>query len=187
MGHVEVAFENKIYSYGNYNRHSRKLFDSIGDGIICIADKEKYIHYAIENKNRYLVIFGLSLTSEQKQKVQKRIQDLISTDTEDYYPDLQLYEMGKIPNGDFNDMSSDLYKLANAKFKRITRGKHKKFFVLKTNCAMIVDYILGSLGKGVLAINGIITPGTYYDYLNKEFLINSSNVITRKVYTKETL
>lgn len=187
MGHVEVAFENKIYSYGNYNRHSRKLFDSIGDGIICIADKEKYIHYAIENKNRYLVIFGLSLTSEQKQKVQKRIQDLISADTEDYYPDLQLYEMGKIPNGDFNDMSSDLYKLANAKFKRITRGKHKKFFVLKTNCAMIVDYILGSLGKGVLAINGIITPGTYYDYLNKEFLINSSNVITRKVYTKETL
>src|SRR5699024_5600987 len=133
MGHVEVAFENKIYSYGNYNRQSRKLFDSIGDGIICIADKEKYIHYAIENKNRYLVIFGLSLTSEQKQKVQKRIQDLISTDTEDYYPDLQLYEMGKIPNGDFNDMSSDLYKLANAKFKRITRGKHKKFFVLKTN------------------------------------------------------
>ena len=187
MGHVEIAFENKIYSYGNYNRHSRRLFDAIGDGIICIADKEKYIHYAIESKNRYLVIFGLSLTADQKRNVQKRIQDLISVNTVDYYPDLQLYEMGKIPYGDFDDMSSDLYKLANAKFKRITRGKHKKFFVLKTNCAMVVDYILGSLGKGVLAINGIITPGTYYDYLNKEFLITSSNVITRKVYTKETL
>ncbi len=187
MGHVEIAFENKIYSYGNYNRHSRRLFDAIGDGIICIADKEKYIHYAIESKNRYLVIFGLSLTADQKRNVQKRIQDLISVNTADYYPDLQLYEMGKIPYGDFDDMSSDLYKLANAKFKRITRGKHKKFFVLKTNCAMVVDYILGSLGKGVLAVNGIITPGTYYDYLNKEFLITSSNVITRKVYTKETL
>ena len=187
MGHVEIAFENKIYSYGNYNRHSRRLFDAIGDGIICIADKEKYIHYAIESKNRYLVIFGLSLTADQKRNVQKRIQDLISVNTVDYYPDLQLYEMGKIPYGDFDDMSSDLYKLANAKFKRITRGTHKKFFVLKTNCAMVVDYILGSLGKGVLAINGIITPGTYYDYLNKEFLITSSNVITRKVYTKETL
>lgn len=187
MGHVEVAFENKVYSYGNYNLHSRRLFDAVGDGIVCIADEKSYIQYAIEKKNRYLVVFGIKLTKDQKEKVRQRINRLITIDTEDYYPDLQLYDMGLLEPGDYHDMSSDLYRVANAKFKRITSGKHKKFFVMKTNCVMVVDYILGSLGKGVISINGIITPGTYYDYLNKEFLIQSSNVITRKVFTKNDI
>ena len=187
MGHVEIAFENKVYSYGNYNKHSRRLFDSIGDGIVCIADLDKYIRYVIQQKDRYLVTFGLVLTPDQKEKVRLRINRLITIDVEDYYPDLQLHDMGLLEQGEFDDMSSDLYKVANAKFKRITSGKHKKFFVMKTNCAMVADYILGSLGKGVIAIHGIIAPGTYYDYLNSEFLIQHSNVITRKVYTKNDM
>lgn len=186
FGHVEVCYKNKIYSFGNYDRHSRHLFDSIGDGVICIANRDKYINYALEAKNRYLVVFGIKLTSHEKEIIEKRIDKLINENTTDYYPDLELYEKGIIPKGNFNDMSSDIYKLAEGKFKKIISGKNKKFFVLKTNCVMVANSILNGLEGNLIAINGIISPGSYYDYLNNAFLRKNSNVITRKVYTKNS-
>lgn len=185
FGHVEICFEQKIYSFGNYDRHSRILFDSIGDGVICIADRDSYINYIIENKDRYLVVFGIKLDHSEKKLVKSRIDHLIHHNTIDYYPDLQLYEMGLLPPDNFNDMSSEIYKLANGKFKKIIKGKNKKFFVVKTNCVMVAKSILTGIGKDIVAINGIISPGSYYNYLNSEFLNKNSNVITRKVYTKQ--
>lgn len=185
MGHVEIAYKNKIYSYGNYNMHSRKLFNSIGDGIVLIADKNKYIKYCVTHKERYLIVFGIKLTDIEIKEVEKRIEKLITTNTIDYYPDQALADMGKLENKVYNDMSSEIYRLAEGKFKKIIKGKHKKFFVLKTNCSMVANYILSSVGKNIIAINGIITPGAYYDYLNNRFMMKNTNVISRKIYTKE--
>lgn len=186
FGHVEIAFEDKIYSYGNYDRHSRKLFDSIGDGVLAVADKDAYIEYNVLIQNRYLMEFGLKLTEKQKEKVRKRIQKLLTTNTIPYHSDLELYEKEVLKNYEGPDISSDLYKLANAKYYKITKGKMKTFFVLKTNCVVVAESILRSLGTFVPE-NGIIAPGTYYDYLNNEFLKRNSAVISRKIYTKETL
>ena len=61
FGHVDIAYNNKVYSYGNYNRHSRKLFNAIGDGIFMIADKDKYIDYMVKKQHRYLIVYGLDL------------------------------------------------------------------------------------------------------------------------------
>ena len=183
FGHIEVGFDGKIYSYGNYNMHSRKLFDSIGDGIICIANHDEYIQYALKNKKRYLVVFGISLTTNEKKVVKKRINKLITTTVEDYYPDLQLSEMGLLPSEEYHDMSSEIYKFANGKFKKITAGKWKKFFVLKTNCTGLVETVLNGVGLHILEFNGLLTPGSYYDYLNKEFLKKHGKVVYRKIYT----
>ena len=183
FGHIEISFEGKTYSYGNYDMHSRKLFDAIGDGVICIADRDAYIQYALRNKKRYLVVFGISLTKEEKEIVKKRIHKLITTNVEDYYPDLQLAEMGKLPKGEYHDMSSEIYQLANGKFKKITSGKWKKFFVLKTNCTGLVENILNGVGLHILEFNGLLTPGSYYDYLNREFLKKQGKVVYRKIYT----
>ena len=73
FGHIEVSYNGKIYSYGNYNKHSRHLFDAIGDGIILVADKEKYIDYCIHNKKRYLIEFGIVLTEKEEKQIEKRI------------------------------------------------------------------------------------------------------------------
>lgn len=183
FGHIEIAFEGKIYSYGNYNMHSRKLFDAIGDGIICIADRDKYIKYAIKNKKRYLVVFGLCLSEKEKETIRNRIHKLITENVEDYYSDLQLSEMGILPKGKYTDMSSEIYKYANGTFKHVIKGKRKKFFVLSTNCAGLVETILNGAGFNLIEINGIITPGSYYDYLNSEFLKKNSKVVSRHVYT----
>lgn len=187
FGHIEVSFDGKTYSYGNYDMHSRKLFDAIGDGVICIADRDAYIQYALQNKKRYLVVFGILLTKKEKDIVKKRIHKLITTNVEDYYPDLQLAEMGKLPKGNYHDMSSEIYKLANGQFKKITNGKWKKFFVLKTNCTGLVENILNGVGLHILEFNGLLTPGSYYDYLNREFLKKKGKVVYRKIYTNPAL
>lgn len=186
FGHVEVCYQNKIYSFGNYDMHSRSFFNAIGDGVICIADRNHYIDYVLEQKNRYLVVFGIQLTKQEKEIVEKRIHNLTEHNTIDYYPDLALADKGLLPPGDYHDMSSEIYKLANGKFKKIIAGKNKKFFVLKTNCVMVANSIFNGIGKNIIALNGIISPGSYYEYLNNAFLNKNSNVITRIVYTKET-
>lgn len=185
MGHMEIAFEGKIYSYGNYDMHSRSLFDAVGDGVILVADKEKYIAYMIEKKDRYLVEFGLTLTNKEKKVVKEQIEKLVSTATVPYFSDFELAEKELLPKGNYQDMSSEIYKYANGKFYKITKGKYRKFFVLKTNCAMVAQYVLSSIGKQILCVNGIITPGAYYDYLNARFKLKNTNVISRKVYTKK--
>lgn len=185
FGHIEVSYNGKIYSYGNYNKHSRHLFDAIGDGIILVADKEKYIDYCIHNKKRYLIEFGIVLTEKEEQQIEKRINKLITENIEPFYSDLELYEKGKIMYDDFNDMSSEIYKYANGKYYRITKGKNKIFFVLKNNCAQVAEQILKGNGKRIIKLNGIISPGTYYDYLNQAFLMKNSNVVTKKVYMEE--
>lgn len=185
MGHVEIAFHDHVYSYGNYDMHSRNFFDMIGDGVVVVADKKKYINYMVEKKERYIIEFGLSLTSKEKKIVTKQLDDLINQNTTFYYPDYALYEKKLLPEGNYQDMSSEIYKYADGTFYKIIKGKYKKFFVLKTNCAMVAQFVLSSIGKQILCINGIITPGAYYDYLNARFKLKNTNVISRKVYTKE--
>ena len=185
FGHIEVSYNGKIYSYGNYNKHSRHLFDAIGDGIILVADKEKYIDYCIHNKKRYLIEFGIVLTEKEEKQIEKRINKLITENTEPFYSDLELYEKGLIEYDDFKDMSSEIYKYAEGKYYKITKGKNKIFFVLKNNCAAVIEQILKGSGKRIIKFNGIISPGTYYDYLNQAFLMKNSNVVTRKIYMEE--
>ena len=47
------------------------------------------------------------------------------------------------------------------------------------------EQILKGNGKRIIKLNGIISPGTYYDYLNQAFLMKNSNVVTKKVYMEE--
>ncbi len=185
MGHMEIAFEGQVYSYGNYDMHSRSFFDMIGDGVVLVANQEDYIRYVVTKKDRYVIEFGLCLTSKERLVIKKQLECLIHTDTEPYYPDLQLSELGLLPKDEYHDMSSEIYAFASGRFYKILKGKYKKFFVLKTNCAMVAQFVLSSIGKQILVVNGIITPGAYYDYLNDRFKLKNTNVVSRKVYTKD--
>lgn len=184
FGHVDIAYQNKIYSYGNYNRHSRILFDAIGDGIFMIADKQKYIKYMTEKQRRYLIVYGLDLKNYQKKILEKAINENIYANTINWHSDLELAD--KKDKNSYTDMSSELYKYADAEYKKVIKGKNKKFFVFKTNCTLVAETLIRPLGRAVLPINGIITPGTYYDSLEREYTKNKSNVISKNIYYKKT-
>ena len=75
-----------------------------------------------------------------------------------------------------------IYKATGAKMYKFKKSKFKTYFVFTTNCVLLADSILEKAGVDLLGINGIITPGTYYDYLNREFQKETLFVVSRRVY-----
>ena len=53
---------------------------------------------------------------------------------------------------------------------------------MSTNGVLLVDIIIGGAGTDILSLNGMVSPGTLYDYLESEFLKQDSIVISRNVY-----
>ena len=72
MGHADLYFDNEIISYGNYDYHSIRVFESIGDGVLFTTpNKEKYIEFCQKNSKKTLFGFGLKLTDKQIKAVRK--------------------------------------------------------------------------------------------------------------------
>ncbi|MEG1630127.1 MAG: hypothetical protein RR345_03335, partial [Erysipelotrichaceae bacterium] len=61
------------------------------------------------------------------------------------------------------------------------------FFVLYTNCVSFVGNLIECVGLNLVDLSGIISPGSYYDFLNKQFMSEKSFVIARKLYTKKDI
>lgn len=181
FGHVDICFDNKVISYGAYDLSTSKLFNMIGEGMIFEVDKDRYVNYCTKYSNKTLFCFGLKLNNTQKRNVINRINTIMNN----VVPYETLYEIDKkdkkIKNI-YKDYPSKLVRKAKAKFYKVKSGKFKTFFILGVNCCRLADYIIGKNGIDVLKMYGIITPGTYYEYLNQEFYKKNSIVISRIIY-----
>lgn len=188
MGHVDLYYNGQVISYGNYDDYSMRFFNMIGDGVLFTTDKDKYIPFCIEHSKKTLFVFGLKLTDRQKKNVDKAIHNIFDNS----YTWASPYEEAKLKNkrvkkDDYSDYASRLYQVTNAKFYKVKSGKFKNYFVLGSNCCRLADNIVGKSGIDLLKMNGVITPGTYYEYLNREFQKKNSMVISRKIYNQKNV
>lgn len=71
-------------------------------------------------------------------------------------------------------------------FGNLKVGKFKTYFVLNTNCVLLADTILGTSGIDILKVSGLIAPGTYYEYFEREFKRKRSKVVSKKIYLNRT-
>ena len=181
---MELAFEGEIISYANYDRHSRHLFQIIGDGVILKANQEKYVNYHVNMRDRYLVEFGIKLTKAEKTKIRNKIKELYKNNNTEYYSDKQRALRGEIPDREFHDMSSEIYMYADGKFKKYTSGINKVFSIPRNNCVYLMHQILKEIGLKMYSINGFMSPGAYYDYFNYLYRLNYTSVVSRKIYIK---
>lgn len=180
VGHADLCFEGTVYSYGCYDEESKKLFESLGEGTLFeTKEKEKYIKFCNIHSDKTIFSFGLSLTEEEKTAVKKEINRIKSYT----YPwkSIEITEKNKKRN----DYAIQLTKEANAKFYKFNKSSYKTYFLLSTNCVKLVDDVVGATGSDLLKINGVITPGSYYSFLEKEFKRKNSNVISKQIYTKK--
>lgn len=176
MGHIDICFEGQVISYGNYDEGSRYCRDFFGDGVLFITTrKEDYINFCIDNSKKTIFDFGIRLNEKQKRRVRKRIDELCQNTIAWNHKQDRKYH-----NGD--SYAAKLYRKTRAQFYKFRKGKYKTYFVLGTNCCFLVDDIVGKSGMDILSMNGIITPGTYYDYLNRELKLKHSNVISKEIY-----
>lgn len=179
FGHADFVYKDIVYSYGCYDEESKKIFESLGNGTLFeIKGKEKYIKFCTNESDKTIFCFGISLTNEEKLKIENKIKEI----KEYTYP----WNPSKNKTKKENKYANKLVKMANAKFYKFNKGSSfKTYFLLSTNCVKLVDEILGVTGSDILKINGVITPGTYYDYLEREFKRKRSNVISKEIYSNE--
>ena len=187
IGHADICFEGELIAYGNYDEASSNPL-GFGDGVLIITNKKQYIPFCLKFNKTTIFSFGLRLEEEQRKRIRERIQEIKSQLYEwlPPYP-AALRQNSSVNPADFPDFSSGLFQAAKARFFKFTSGKFKTYFVLSTNCVLLADSIVCRAGTDILNVNGIISPGTFYEYLEAEFLKKDSMVITRKVYTLDNL
>lgn len=177
FGHMDICFENKIYSYGNYDFKSRKLFTTTGDGVLFIANnKKKYIDFCIKNNKKTIVEFGIKLTEKQKLKFKNEL-ELLMKDTYKWEIDKDNKKL----------YAYKLYDATKCNFFKFNKGEYKTYFVMGVNCTYFADELIMKTLSSVLKIVGIITPGTYYQYLDENYKKKNSVVISKIIYNKDTI
>lgn len=183
FGHCDICLDGTILSYGNYDRKSFKFKGGIGDGILFEVDKKTYLEYCVDYRKKTLFSFGLKLNEEQLNQVKEEIKRIKSTAVPWKPPYQVALENGEdVKLEDFKDYCSAMWAKTKAKYYKCTEGRFKTYFIMTTNCVLLTDSIVGKAGADIVRFNGIITPGAYFDYLQREYLIPGSMVISREVY-----
>lgn len=188
MGHVDLCYNGKVISYGNYDDESIRFFTMLGDGVLFKTDREKYIPFCIEHSKKTLFVFGLKLTDSQKKNIELAISKVFDSVYEWEPPYVKALAKRKNANmNKYRDYASRLYQTTKADFYKFRGGRFKNYFVLGTNCCRLADHIIGKSGIDLLKMTGIITPGAYYEYLNREFQKKNSMVVSRKIYNQQNV
>ena len=188
FGHMDIMFENKIYSFGNYDKSSQKLFTALGDGVLFVLNKkDKYIDFCINNSKKTIVEYGIRLTDSQKDKIRKELNKIMENSIAWEPPVIQdKKDKIKRKKYEYKDYASKLYNATKAKFYKFSKGIYKTYFVLGVNCSYFADQLMRNCVFEVLKLVGIISPGTYYEYLEENYLKKHSKVVSKKIYSKES-
>lgn len=185
FGHMDIMFEGKIYSYGNYDKDSRKLYTTLGDGVLFeLTKKEEYINLCINTSKKTIVEYGIKLTEIQKEKLRLELKSIMENCTV-WVPPVATKK--RIKKKEYTDYTSKLYLATKAKFYKFTKGPYKKYFVLGVNCTYFADMLMRNCVFEVLKLVGIISPGTYFEYLDENYRKKYSNVVSKIVYNKENI
>ncbi len=180
FGHIDISIDNTTYSYGTYDSNSNRFFTLISDGVLVEANTKEYIQFLNTTCNRSLIGFTLALNKNQYDSIKSKINQ-IKANCYEWKCDQQ-----KHPNSRYTDETNLLYLATNCTFYKFKTGYFKTYYTLTSNCVRLADTIVGSAGLDLVAINGIITPGTYYNYLDELFKRKNTIVIEKRLYLKNT-
>ena len=179
IGHVDICYQGRVSSYGNYDPSSETLFGMVGDGVLYFCDRDKYIDLCKRESQKTLFGYGIDLTPEMEKAVQKKLAELKQL-TIPWEPSAD-----KIMTGDGKEDYTYAYKIrheTDGELYKFIKSKFKSYFVLSTNCVLLADTIVGQAGTDILSPKGFIAPGTYQAYLNREFEKPNSIVVSKHVY-----
>lgn len=181
LGHMDIGFEGTLISYGNYDVESYKLNSVIGDGVFFLSPIASTIENYLSVEKNNLFVYGLKLNEQQKDEIRQTINHIVAKGYR-WHTKIERENGFDHPQDYQEDYPSLLVYKTGAKFYKFRSGRFKTYFALGSNCVLLADSIIGRLGTDVLSMRGIITPGTYLDYLDKEYHKKGSMVVTRRFY-----
>ncbi len=170
LGHMDIALDGKAYSFGNYDSTSNRLFGAFSDGVFFKADRNKYLKYVLTHEKQRMIGYGVVLSELQKAAVLNKINEFLYQ-SKRWYPSAEETPEPKL-----------MEQEAQAEFYKIGQGPFKTYNALTTNCVAVANMLSGSGGVDLMNPQGIITPGTYSEFLDRQFLRKKSIVVSRTVY-----
>ncbi len=182
VGHFTFSWKGIVYSYGNYDKSSERFFSMFGDGVYFTVPEELYFPNLVKYEHNTLFEYTIQTTPEQDERIEQMLEELKNNSIR-WYNDIEK----KGTASKLGDLESDypcrLHYRTGAKFYKIKKGMFKTYWVVGDNCVLFSDVILGSIGADVLSLRGIITPGSYFDYLEQEYVKENSPIIERRVHS----
>lgn len=182
MGHIDFSYKGRVYSYGNYDLNSLHLKGTLGDGVLFTLDHDSYIDFCTKF-GKTLLGYKLVLTPEQEAGIEKELDALMAL-TVPWEPTDEVVD--KDING--NPVKPYIYRLRHdydAEVYKFTQSRFKTYFVMSTNCVALADYVIGKAGTDIVSVKGFISPGTYQNYLDREFERPNSMVVAKDIYLPE--
>ncbi len=171
MGHCDLSYKGCVYAFGNYDVDSERFFGTMGDGVFVETEEKAYIDYCLEF-GKTLFEYQLVLDDSKQLAFEAKLADL----KEKMLP----WQM-ETPSQKSSYMGQ-LQERYGARFAKFNSSRFKTYFVLGTNCVLLADQLIGTAGIDLIRMAGILSPGTYYDYFEKEFQIPNSIVVGRQLH-----
>ncbi len=181
LGHMDICYKGEILSFGNYDKDTRKFHELFGSGVIFkTKNKKEYIKFSIEDQKKTLFVFGIKLSAREDKKIRDNIDKLMN--------ELKPWDDAIfVKDKKQNDYSARLYKATKADFYKFKKTKYKIYFILGNNCVTLANRIVNSALSDSFKFYGILTPGTYYDYLQREYMKKNSKVVSKEIYSKNNI
>lgn len=175
MGHVDISYKGVTYAYGLYNPESSRLFGTVGDGVLIRLSSQDYLDSLAHDDWRAVVGYGMVLTDQQQEAIEGRLAEIMSHTK-------PLVLQTEKQRQSYLGQLSNHYGVESFTF---TNSQFKTYFVMTTNCVLLADTILEVIGTDNIANHGILTPGVYQDYFEKEYLNPQSAVISKFILGKK--
>ena len=151
--------------------------------MLVVSDRETFLKHALKSEDKTIISYGLTLNESQKAMLQKRI-DAMMERAYTWRPDAQLLAEGETAEGEAKDYASRVWNATHAHMYKFANGKFKTYFVFSTNCVLLADELLHCKELDLIPIGGIVTPGTYLEFLNTEYLRPGGMVVERTIYKR---
>ena len=170
-GHCEICLDGRTYTYGNYDPASRKLFGTVGGGVIIRAERNSYIDWCVGSNRKMMMVYGLHFNENELAEVRRR--------AEEFDACLAPWDVSVLPEKEYvRKLSANV----DARTYRIEKGRFSTYFIPTINCVKLVDYFLGDTAIGHTFIPGIKSPGAYMDVLQRLYDTGSETVVSLKTY-----
>ncbi len=178
LGHVDIVVDGQVFSYGNYDHDKANihLFGLFWDGVFAICEREKYIRFSLDNARKTIIGYRLALCAEDEQRLKTNIADF-----------LRMCVPWKPEEPRKNGYANALLKQGAQLFK-VSKGKYKTYFMLNTNCALLLeDFLEGTSLPKARVLGGVMTPGSLLSMFENELKRQGSPVIARTLYVSERM
>lgn len=180
-GHMTFAYEDVMYSYGDYDVPAEKLFKTIGPGVFFTVSSPLYCNNCCVIEDSPLFEYGLHLSEEQLKAFEPMRQEILSNTVpwqcplEKLPPEEQKKEFPRYEPV----YANRLWYRTRCQYRMYTKGRWHWYTLLGNNCSNWSASKLNKLGLNLPIQKSIVSPGEYYDVFETLFRDPDSCVVSR--------